>query len=71
MEPTFNKKAQFQHSGDKSPLKESAMTGFDGFKGGQYQNSGDSIPLSKSPERSYDHASVKMSERNSKQKQGY
>lgn len=71
MEPTFKKKADYQCSGDKLPLKDGAMTGFDGFKGGKYQASGESIPMSREPKKSYEHSDVKMSERNSKQKQGY
>jgi hypothetical protein len=71
MEPTFKKKASYQASGDKLPLKEGVMTGFDGFSGGKRQNSGDAIQMSKTPMKSYEHSDVKMSERNSKQKQGY
>ncbi len=51
MEPSFNKKPEYQCSGDKLPLKETPMSGYEGFKGGEFQVSGDKLTLSKTPSK--------------------
>lgn len=51
MEPSFAKKAEYQCSGDKLPLKETPMAGYDGFKGGEFQVGGDKLSLSHTPSR--------------------
>lgn len=51
MEPSFNKKPEFQVTGDKLPLKDTPMAGYDGFKGGEYQVTGEKVSLSKTPSR--------------------